>query len=77
MTYRKMAAIVVTAAIDHPPVCFASYGHPLIFCYPTTLLRRAARLLNLRFEVVAGVSALDTLLVDLELRPLGRRPPDV
>ena len=63
--YRKMAAAVVTAAIDHPPVCFASYGHPLVFCYPTTLIRRAARLLDLRFDVVAGVSSLDTLLVDL------------
>jgi Tetrapyrrole (Corrin/Porphyrin) Methylases len=64
-TYRKMAAAVVTAAIDHPPVCFASYGHPLVYCYPTTLIRRAARLLDLRFEVVAGVSSFDTLLIDL------------
>jgi hypothetical protein len=64
-TYRKMAAAVVAAAMDHPPVCFASYGHPLVFCYPTTLIRRAARLLDLRFEVVAGVSSLDTLLIDL------------
>lgn len=64
-TYRKMAAAVVTAALDRPPVCFASYGHPLVFCYPTTLIRRAARLLDLRFEVAVGVSSLDTLLVDL------------
>jgi uncharacterized protein YabN with tetrapyrrole methylase and pyrophosphatase domain len=65
LPYRKMAVAVVTAAMDHPPVSFASYGHPLVFCYPTTLIRRAARLLNLRFEVVVGVSSLDTLLVDL------------
>jgi tetrapyrrole (corrin/porphyrin) methylase-like protein len=64
-TYRKMAAAVVTAAINRPPVCFASYGHPVVFCYPTTLIRRAARLLDLRFHVVAGVSSLDTLLVDV------------
>ena len=55
----------MTAAMNHPPVCFASYGHPLVFCYPTTLIRRAARLLDLRFEVAVGVSSLDTLLVDL------------
>jgi uncharacterized protein YabN with tetrapyrrole methylase and pyrophosphatase domain len=65
-TYRKMAATVVSAAIDHPPVCFASYGHPLVFCYPTTLIRRAAHLLDLRFEVVAGISSLDTLLIDVD-----------
>ena len=63
--YRRMAASVVTAAMNHPPVCFASYGHPLVFCYPTTLIRRAARLLDLRFEVAVGVSSLDTLLADL------------
>jgi uncharacterized protein YabN with tetrapyrrole methylase and pyrophosphatase domain len=66
-TYRKMAAAVVAAALDHPPVGFASYGHPLVLCYPTTLVQRAASLLDLRLLIVPGVSSLDTLLVDLNL----------
>lgn len=68
-TYRRMAAAVVAAALDHPPVGFASYGHPLVFCYPTTLVQRAADLLDLRLLVVPGISSLDTLFVDLGLDP--------
>jgi hypothetical protein len=64
-TYRRMAAATVTAALDRPPVGFATYGHPWMYCYPTALLHEAARLLDLRVDVVAGVSTLDTLLVDL------------
>ncbi|MDX6741533.1 SAM-dependent methyltransferase [Actinocorallia sp. A-T 12471] len=64
-SYQKMAATVTAAALEDPPVCFATYGHPQVYRYPTTLLRRAAPLLGLRLEVIAGVSALDTLLIDV------------
>jgi precorrin-3B methylase len=64
-TYRKMAAEVVSAALKDTPVCLAAYGHPWVYCYPTTLITRAAKLLNLHVEVFAGVSSFDTLLVDL------------
>jgi precorrin-3B methylase len=64
-TYRKMAATVVSAAVADAPVCLATYGHPWIYCYPTTLITRAAPLLGLRVEVFAGISALDTMIVDL------------
>jgi len=64
-TYRRMAAEVVAAAVAEPPVCLATYGHPWIYCYPTTLIKRAAPLLGLHVEVFPGVSSLDTLLVDL------------
>lgn len=64
-TYRKMAAATVTAALENPPVSFATYGHPWAFCFPTTLILRAARLFDLRVEVIAGISSLDTLMVDL------------
>ena len=60
-----MAAEVVSAAIADPPVCLATYGHPWIYCYPTTLITHAAPLLGLHVEVFPGVSAFDTLLVDL------------
>jgi uncharacterized protein YabN with tetrapyrrole methylase and pyrophosphatase domain len=64
-TYRRMAAEVVSAAVADAPVCLATYGHPWVFCYPTTLIARAAPLLGLHVEVFPGVSAFDTLLVDL------------
>jgi uncharacterized protein YabN with tetrapyrrole methylase and pyrophosphatase domain len=64
-TYHRMAAEVVSAALADPPVCLATYGHPWVYCYPTTLINRAAPLLGLHVEVFAGVSAFDSLLVDL------------
>jgi uncharacterized protein YabN with tetrapyrrole methylase and pyrophosphatase domain len=64
-TYRRMAAEVVSAALVEAPVCLATYGHPWVYCYPTTLITQAAPLLGLHVEVFAGVSAFDMLLVDL------------
>jgi uncharacterized protein YabN with tetrapyrrole methylase and pyrophosphatase domain len=64
-TYRRMAAEVVSAAVVNAPVCLATYGHPWVYCYPTTLITRAAPLLGLHVEVFPGVSSFDTLLVDL------------
>ena len=64
-TYRRMAAEVVSAAVASAPVCLATYGHPWVYCYPTTLITRAAPLLGLHVEVFPGVSSFDTLLVDL------------
>jgi uncharacterized protein YabN with tetrapyrrole methylase and pyrophosphatase domain len=64
-TYHRMAAAVVSAAVADPPVCLASYGHPCVYCYPTTLITEAAPLLGLHVEIFPGVSAFDTLLVDL------------
>jgi uncharacterized protein YabN with tetrapyrrole methylase and pyrophosphatase domain len=63
--YHRMAAKVVSAAVDRPPVCLATYGHPWVYCYPTTLITRAAPLLDLHVEVFPGISAFDTMLVDL------------
>jgi uncharacterized protein YabN with tetrapyrrole methylase and pyrophosphatase domain len=64
-TYHKMAAEVIAAAVAGGPVCLATYGHPWVYCYPTTLITRAAPDLGLHVEVFPGVSALDTLIVDL------------
>lgn len=64
-TYQRMAAEVVSAAMTESPVCLAVYGHPWVYCHPTALISRAAIPLGLHVEVFAGVSAFDTLLVDL------------
>jgi uncharacterized protein YabN with tetrapyrrole methylase and pyrophosphatase domain len=67
--YRRFASHVVSAALAEPPVCFATYGHPTMFCYPTTLIQRAAVVLDLKVALVPGVSSLDTLLCDLGVDP--------
>lgn len=64
--YRRMAAEILTSAVVKPPVAFASYGHPQVYCYPTTLLRKAGPILGLRTTIVPGVSTLDALLVDID-----------
>jgi uncharacterized protein YabN with tetrapyrrole methylase and pyrophosphatase domain len=67
--YDTMAAMVIDAALDHPPVTFALYGHPLIFAYPPFQILQIAPLLNLRVKILPGISALDCLFVDLKLDP--------
>jgi uncharacterized protein YabN with tetrapyrrole methylase and pyrophosphatase domain len=69
LIYRRMASEVVAAALEHPPVAFATYGHPRMFCYPTTLIQRAATVLDLAVEVLPGISFLDTLLAELGIDP--------
>jgi uncharacterized protein YabN with tetrapyrrole methylase and pyrophosphatase domain len=69
LVYREMASRVVGAALEEPPVCFASYGHPNVYCYPTTLIRRAAQILDLRTVVLPGISSLDTLMSALGVDP--------
>lgn len=66
-TYRAMAVRVLEAALDDPPVTFAVYGHPSFFVYPSSLVRAAAQPLGLRTHVVPGVSAIDTVLADLDV----------
>lgn len=68
-TYRTISSEVVAAALERSPVCFATYGHPKVYSYPTVLIQRAAAILDLRVTVLAGISFLDTLLVDLNIDP--------
>jgi hypothetical protein len=68
-TYQSMAALVINTALSDPPVCFATYGHPTMYVYPSVLIKRAAALLDLRVHVVPGISMFDTILVDLDFDP--------
>lgn len=68
-TYRDIAAEIVAAAVEKSPVCFATYGHPKMYSYPTVLIERAASILDLKIMIVPGISFLDTLLVDLDIDP--------
>jgi siroheme synthase len=68
--YEHMAARVVEAALDHPPVTFAIHGHPLVAVHAPFLVMAMAEALGLRVEVVPGISALDCLLADLRIDPV-------
>src|SRR5438874_106074 len=41
--YEHIAARVIDAALDHPPVTFAIHGHPLVAATPPFLVLQAAR----------------------------------
>jgi uncharacterized protein YabN with tetrapyrrole methylase and pyrophosphatase domain len=68
-TYRAMAAEVLDAALDDPPVCFAHYGHPGIYVYPTRLVEEGAAQLGLTVSALPGISAFDTIVTDLGIDP--------
>ena len=68
--YEHMAARVVEAALDHPPVTFAIHGHPLVAAHPPFLVLELAKALELAVEVLPGISAIDTILADLRLDPV-------
>jgi hypothetical protein len=68
--YEHMAVRVVEAALDHPPVTFALHGHPLVAAHPPFLVLELAKALELRVEVLPGISAIDTILADLRLDPV-------
>ena len=68
--YEHMAARVVDAALDHPPVTFAIHGHPLIAAHPPFLILELAHALELQVTVLPGISAIDTILADLRLDPV-------
>jgi len=67
--YDTMSAMVLAAALDHAPVMFATYGHPLIYVYPTRQIVDAAPYFGLTVRVLAGISSLDTMLIDLDVDP--------
>jgi uncharacterized protein YabN with tetrapyrrole methylase and pyrophosphatase domain len=67
--YNRIAAMVIEAALDHPPVSFAVAGHPLVFVYPSQQILHVAEDLGLRVKVLPGISSLDCMIVDLGIDP--------
>ena len=68
-TYLSMAAHVLDGALAAPPVCFATYGHPLVYVHPTRLIQAGAAALGLTVRMLPGISAFDTVLLDLGVDP--------
>ncbi|MHC4064921.1 MAG: SAM-dependent methyltransferase [Planctomycetota bacterium] len=67
--YHHMAARVLDAALDHPPVTFAMHGHPIVGAYAPFLIRDMATVLALEVAVLPGVSAMDCLFAELMVDP--------
>ncbi len=67
--YHHMAATVIEAALEEPPVAFAMQGHPIVGAYAPVLIRDAAALLDLRVKVLPGISSLACLFAELMLDP--------
>ena len=67
--YHHMAARVLDAALDHPPVTFAMHGHPIVGAYAPFLIRDMANLLALEVLVLPGISAMDCLFAELMVDP--------
>ena len=68
--YDHMAITVVNAALDNPPVTFAIHGHPLVAVQAPFLVLEMASALELKAEVLPGVSGIDTVLADLRIDPV-------
>jgi precorrin-2 methylase len=68
--YEHIAARVMDAALDHPPVTFAIHGHPLIATNPPFLVLDLAKALDVKTAVLPGVSAIDSILADLRVDPV-------
>jgi uncharacterized protein YabN with tetrapyrrole methylase and pyrophosphatase domain len=69
LTYCEMAEAVISAAQINAPVAFTTYGHVGVYCKPSQLIRTKARKLGMAVKMLPGVSAFDTLFVDLEFDP--------
>ncbi len=67
--YNEMASLVLDSALKKAPVCFAVYGHPNIFVYPTYLIKSLAPFFDLNVKILPGISAFDTIITDLGIDP--------
>jgi uncharacterized protein YabN with tetrapyrrole methylase and pyrophosphatase domain len=70
--YERIAEIVIVATKSHPHVCFLVPGHPLVYVTPSSLILDHARRLGIKVTVLPGISALDTMILQLRLE-IGRR----
>lgn len=68
-TYAEMVEIVIGDVRDGKDVCFAIYGHPGVFAYPTHRSIAIAREEGYPAVMLPAVSAEDCIFADLGLDP--------
>jgi hypothetical protein len=64
-TYAQQVEVVVAAGRANPPVGYLTPGNPMVFDSVAKGILAAADRLGLAADVLAGVSSIDTVLVDL------------
>jgi glycosyltransferase involved in cell wall biosynthesis len=67
--HEAIADEVLLEARLRPPVMMAVYGHPRVLVRPTSLIIARASGAGLSVKVLPGISAIDTILVDLGIDP--------
>ena len=67
--YERMVEMVLEGAGESPPVALATYGHPLVYMAPSRWLLHRAPQCGLTVKMLAAVSSIDCLFVDLQLDP--------
>jgi uncharacterized protein YabN with tetrapyrrole methylase and pyrophosphatase domain len=68
-TYEKMVERTLEVVRSGARTCFAAYGHPGVFAYPTHESVRRARSEGFRARMLPGISAEDCLFADLNFDP--------
>lgn len=68
-TYEKMIERTLDVVRSGARTCFAAYGHPGVFAYPTHESVRRARAEGYRARMLPGISAEDCLFADLNFDP--------
>ena len=68
-TYEEMIQLNLKYVRDGKVVCFAAYGHPGVFAYPTHESVRRARAEGIKARMLPGISAEDCLFADLNIDP--------
>jgi Tetrapyrrole (Corrin/Porphyrin) Methylases/Phytanoyl-CoA dioxygenase (PhyH) len=67
--YRRIADVVVTLGVKHPPTALVVHGHPLFLVSAAEYVFERAQLLGLRTVALPAVSSFDTMLCDLGFDP--------
>ena len=68
-TYEKMVERTLEIVRSGAKTCFAAYGHPGVFAYPTHESVKRARAEGFKARMLPGVSAEDCLFADLGFDP--------
>ncbi len=68
-SYDEMVESVVSAVRSGKQVCFALYGHPCVFAWPSREAVRILRAEGFEARILPGVSAEDCLFADLGIDP--------
>lgn len=68
-TYEEMIQVTLGYVRAGKVVCFAAYGHPGVFAYPTHESVRRARAEGYKALMLPGISAEDCLFADLNIDP--------